>query len=750
MENGGGGMYNRRFSNPALTNVTFTGNIADRGGGIYNIQSSPTLTNVTFTGNQAPYRGGGMYNRWGEATLTNVTLNSNTASYGGGMYNDGLGDLTHPTLTNVTFSGNTADYGGGMFNEESFLILTNIIFSGNEAVIHGGGVYNTRGDGIWGNITISGNRAVIQGGGVYNDNYSPVIANSILWSNAAPIGAQMHNEGTSAPYVLYSDIEGGYPGEGNSDADPLFIAPVSPDQAPTTAGDYRLSEGSPPVDAGTNDVVPEWAITDLDGNPRIVDGLGDGSVIVDIGAYEFQIPLLTIIKQGEGLVTSTPGFIDCGDVCTGWFLTGTQITLTATADLGWTFAGWSGVCTGTGACQVMMDNDTAITTTFTQDQYVLNLTVVGEGNVDAAPDKPTYIYGDTVTLTATADVGWTFTGWSGDINNTENPLLLVIEGDTAITTTFTQDQYVLNLTVAGEGNVDAAPDKPTYIYGDTVTLTATADVGWTFAGWSGDASGTDAEIVVTIEGNAVITASFTQDEYALDVNIIGEGTVDVNPERDTYTYGQTITLTETAAPGWTFDSWSGDVPEVQTLYIPLQITMDGHKVVTATFTQDQYTLDVEIVGEGTVNVDPEKNTYVFGDEVMLTATAGPEWTFDGWSGDTMGTDELITYTIEGNTVITATFTEIVVPTYMLTVIINPENMGTITLNPPDGIYEIGTIVTITTNAVTNWEFVSWSGDPVNMVTTGTATIKMDSNKTVIANFTQTVFTIFLPVVLHEH
>jgi hypothetical protein len=88
--------------------------------------------------------------------------------------------------------------------------------------------------------------------------------------------------------VTYSVISGGYPGEGNIDADPRFLDPA--------AGDFRLRHGSPCIDAGDSSAVPAGITLDLAGLPRFRDDprtpdTGKGPApIVDMGAYEFQPP----------------------------------------------------------------------------------------------------------------------------------------------------------------------------------------------------------------------------------------------------------------------------------------------------------------------------------------------------------------------------------------------------------------------------------------------------------------------------
>jgi uncharacterized repeat protein (TIGR02543 family) len=332
---------------------------------------------------------------------------------------------------------------------------------------------------------------------------------------------------------------------------------------------------------------------------------------------------------------------------------GQVVTLTATADPGWTFAGWSGALSGiVNPVTVAVIGHTIVTATFTQDQYALAVGTVGGGSVTVEPGLGPYHYGDVVTLTATADPGWTFAGWSGALSSTDNPTLVTIMSHTAVTATFTQDEYVLTVGTVGDGMVAVEPNQGLYYYGDVVTLTATANPGWTFVGWSGDLLGSTNPVTVTMTGNVTITSTFTQDEYTLAVGTVGGGSVTVEPDLSLYHYGDVVTLTAMAEPGWTFAGWSGALSGTAN---PATVTITRNTAVTATFAHDEYVLTVGTVGDGTVAVAPNQGLYRYSDVVTLTAMADPGWAFAGWSGGLSGTENPATVAITGTTAVTATF-----------------------------------------------------------------------------------------------
>ncbi len=84
---------------------------------------------------------------------------------------------------------------------------------------------------------------------------------------------------------------------GNIDKDPMFLIPVDPSSAPTTAGNLRLKSGSPAIDSGDNTFVTGVS-SDLDWVGHVADGNLDGKLKVDMGAYETQIyRYLPLVKR---------------------------------------------------------------------------------------------------------------------------------------------------------------------------------------------------------------------------------------------------------------------------------------------------------------------------------------------------------------------------------------------------------------------------------------------------------------------
>jgi hypothetical protein len=241
---------------------------------------------------------------------------------------------------------------------------------------------------------------------------------------------------------------------------------------------------------------------------------------------------LTVTKagNGSGTVTSSPPGINCGPTCSAGFPTDTVVTLTASPAPGSTFAGWSGACSGSGACLVTMDAPKAVTATFTLNpvNYVLTVTKpgTGTGTVTSSPAgidcgatcSASYPDGTVVTLTASNAPGSVFTGWGGACSGT-GACMVTMNAPKAVTATFTlssvQYALVVSKTGSGSGTVTSSPGgincgavcRKRFLVGTVVTLTPTPAPGSTFTGWSGACSGTG-PCLVKMNSPKSVTASF--------------------------------------------------------------------------------------------------------------------------------------------------------------------------------------------------------------------------------------------------
>ncbi len=154
-------------------------------------------------------------------------------------------------------------------------------------------------------------------------------------------------------------------------------------------------------------------------------------------------------------------------------------------------------------------------------------------------------------------------------------------GNVTVTPIATLGQHTIKLQPGSNGSIIVDPDKPTYNYGERVTVRALAKSGYKLSNWSGDLSGDANPYVFDITQDMTIRSNFvTGTDPTLTVSVVGGGTVNVNPQKSTYQNGELVTLTPQPAAGSIFAGWSGDLTTADN---PASLVMNANKNITATF-----------------------------------------------------------------------------------------------------------------------------------------------------------------------
>ncbi|MBL8182439.1 MAG: InlB B-repeat-containing protein, partial [Blastocatellia bacterium] len=410
--------------------------------------------------------------------------------------------------------------------------------------------------------------------------------------------------------------------------------------SPAPAGPYPSSPATLNETFANADPNGDWSLF-------IVDAESGDSGSVSGG---WCVELTTVPDHTLSVVSTTGGTISVPSGGTKSVGEGLSTPITAVADPGYTFTGWT-LTSGTGTTitdpsllgttVVMGTTDSIVQANFVPNQY----TVTFDGNNSDGGTMSPQVANAATNLTTNnfTRIGYTFAGWG------TAPGGPVVYADGA-SYPFTADvtlyaQWTLNnytLTVNNDGNGTTFPAGPgTVPHGAAAPLSANPASGYSFVNWTVTAgtgvlfsnANSPTSTVTLTDGNATIQANFAINTYTLIYNSGAGGTI-LGTTPQTVNHGASGSAV-TAVPnsGFAFVNWS----DSSTANPRTDTNVTGPITVTANFVAT-YTLSVATVGSGSVVKDPDQPTYVDGTEVELTAIPSVGWTFNGWSGDTEGAD----------------------------------------------------------------------------------------------------------------
>ena len=426
----------------------------------------------------------------------------------------------------------------------------------------------------------------------------------------------------------------------------------------------------------------------------------------------------------------------------GTYNHGASCTLTATANTGYTFVNWTknGTQVSTNASYTFTVSEAgSYVAHFSLNSYNVTATAnpTAGGTVSGAGE---YNHGASCTLTATANTGYTFTNWTenGSVVSSNANYTFTVTGNRTLVANFTLNTYTVATAAnpAAGGTVSGAGE---YNHGESCTVTATANTGYTFSNWTenGTVVSTNSSYTFTVEGNRNLVANFSNITYTI--------TVSANPSNSgtatgggTYNHGQSCTVIATSADGYTFTNWTenGSVVSTNANYT---FTVTGDRALVANFEEqapDTYN----------INVSPNPNVggtvtgggnYMEGEQCTVTATANNGYTFVQWTenGNQVSTDASYTFTVAGNRTLVAEFQ---IQSYTISATVNPSNSGVIT---GVGDYEYGQSCTLVATANEGYTFTNWTEDGNVVSTNANYIFTVSGSRELIANFSTNAYTI---------
>ena len=221
------------------------------------------------------------------------------------------------------------------------------------------------------------------------------------------------------------------------------------------------------------------------------------------------VPIYRLLSStpGGGSTAFSPAAYSGGD----YFVSNTTVTITATPASGWSFLGWLGDAAGPNPVATLtMTRDMAVQALF---GTAVTSNALGAGQIWFGRQVSFYPYGTTLAVAAIPQTGSYLINWAGALNGSNNPNVLVVTTPNPIITalfgSLSAGRYALTVLPQGAGSVTVSPYTNRYASGTVVTVTAVPGSGQTFTGWSGDASGSQNPLTVTMTQSKVIAANFT-------------------------------------------------------------------------------------------------------------------------------------------------------------------------------------------------------------------------------------------------
>jgi hypothetical protein len=493
--------------------------------------------------------------------------------------------------------------------------------------------------------------------------------------------------------------------------------------------------------------------TSYDGNMKILDQYGQG-MGQGWATYFFWIlfgdPTLTLrnavpadmnVSHASSMSTNATSFTV--NATNG---NGALATLTRNNEIMGSATITNGTCNITFAAPGQTGTATLTVFGYNKITYIGTVQITGGGsqtytiNVSANPTNGgsvtgggTYQQGQSCTVSASANNGYTFTNWTenGNVVSTNANYTFTVTGNRTLVANFTQQNYTISVS-ANPSNGGSVTGGGTYHYGDNCTVVATANNGYTFTNWTegNNVVSTNANYTFTVTGNRTLVAHFTVQSYTITATAdpTTGGTVTGG---GTFNYGQSCTLTATPATGYDFINWTKNGQQIST-NASYTFTVTESATYVAHFQIQTFTVSLTAnPAEGGVLTGG--GTYDYGQSAQIMATANEGYNFINWTenGNIVSTEAEYTFVVTSNRSLVANFET---QTFEVKVSIDPLEAATVT---GEGSYSYGDEVTLTLTRNEDYRFVNWTEDGEVVSEEMTYIFNITSDRNLVANFVYT-------------
>ena len=422
----------------------------------------------------------------------------------------------------------------------------------------------------------------------------------------------------------------------------------------------------------------------------------------------------------------------------GTYNQGQSCTVTASPSIGYTFVNWTengNVVSSQANYTFTVNGNRNLVANFQAmpQNYTINVSAnpaLG-GNVTGGG---TYQEGQSCTVTASANTGYVFVNWTenGNVVSNQANYTFTVNGNRTLVAQFQQQTYTISVSAnpALGGNVTGGG---TYTQGQSCTVTATANAGYTFTNWTenGNVVSTNANYTFTVTGNRTLVANFAQQQFTITALVDPSQWAGGVEGGGTYTYGQSCTLTATPTVPYIFVNWTKDGVQVST-NATYTFTVTESATYVAHFVVESFTITT-LANPTEGGVVTGSGTYETLEECTVTATANEGYDFVNWTenGEPVSDEQSYSFTVTSNRMLTANF---VLQSFQVKVIINPEEAGSVT---GEGTYNYGDEVTLTVVRNEDWAFQNWTEDGEVVWEELTYTFIITNDRVLEANFLYT-------------